>query len=529
MTDARSNTPVRPAGTGRERRVKASRLRAEVLGAIGLVALLVLAYVAKAWAGLHNDLVRAAFRYADNQFSEAPLFVQLARMGSGGRAYTPTHDVASYVYGPVYLSLMNALHGGQLPDVVALRSLGIAIGVLAAVPLALTSVVLAWRAGVRRRALLPNAVAAVAGFTLGVAVLSRANTFDTLHPDNLLFALAALSLAIFYAVAARLLPGAVALLLVPIGVLSAFTEQQTLFVAPVLLVGLAALRRLSLPMAIAAVAATFGGAGLWWAAMPKDARAWVFQVPLAQPYFASFEHVRDGLAFLMRWQPYLGLGFIAAGLQIALTRARERGRYTWLWNDLLPMLAIVVTAFAGYLRAFGFTNSLCLIAVAVVPYLAALLATLVEPLLIARRSKVVFYGSLLLAIAVAVSLGVPPKQEADEKIVTEMSAVDEAAHELCARGKTIEVMAFPDLFADCPAAKPALAVSFQQLTAAFPRYFVGPTVYDGPIDAGYVVTVSSLLPPGYWTGLYRLEKSMPAVIGFDQNYFPVKFLVYRRK
>jgi hypothetical protein len=58
-------------------------------------------------------------------------------------------------------------------------------------------------------------------------------------------------------------------------------------------------------------------------------------------------------------------------------------------------------------------------------------------------------------------------------------------------------------FLKCPTATFALEASYLELRVAYPRYYAGPTIFDRPPDAHYVL-VSEIQPlPWAWLPYYR--------------------------
>ena len=91
------------------------------------------------------------------------------------------------------------------------------------------------------------------------------------------------------------------------------------------------------------------------------------------------------------------------------------------------------------------------------------------------------------------------------------------------------VTILPDLFMNCRSAQFALGPSFEELIAAYPRYYVGPTVYDQAINAKYIVVSSGFPLQAPWRARYHhIVRRVPVVVGWGANYFPFDMLVIER-
>jgi hypothetical protein len=493
-----------------------------------VAALLVcVAFAVEGYGALANALARAVFPFAQNQFSEAPLMLELHRMASGLAEYQSTLAANSFPYGPAYLFVLNLMRGGQPPNVVSARFVTITLGLLTIVPIVFSSLFIAARAGVSRKSTVANAVTGVAAGLLGAAVITRAITFDAVHPDDQLFVLVGSALAIYYAIAAGILRPAFVWALTFIGVVATFTELHSFAIVPVLLLALAVARAVSYRIALFALGVYVTLDLLVIASMAGDARAWAFLVPIAQPFDFSRMRIRDFFVLLFHWQPYIGLVILAVAAAVAILWRRERTRT--LWIDVAPVAIVLATALGGYFRSLALWNNLSLICIVCVPYFGAMLGSLAAPRVVAPLNRPLAIACVVLAAAMCFGLNLPPKQEPSVLIFSQMDAASTAATQLCGRTKKVVVVAMPELFFSCPNAAYALGASFQQLAAAFPLYYVGPTVFDKALDAPYVVTTDSLPLPAHWAKDYVLEHQLPVVTGFDQNYFPLQLQFYRRR
>jgi hypothetical protein len=513
------------------RTVKATRLRIAVTAAIVVASLLILGYALAAFGGLRVVLERATFPFADAQFSEGPLFLQLQRMATGGQAYLPTDDVNSYVYGPVYLQVIDLFRrlSGGVPNIVSDRFITMLIGLLATVPTAFSALIIARRGFVRASNNAAITVTCVAAAAMTAAVMVRTMTFDNLHPDDLLFTLIATCLTLYYGISSGAMDPRYVWALAVLGVVSAFTELHSVALVPCLLFCLTATRAIKVRTLANTLALYIGAIVFLVAFIGPDMRAWAFLVPLARPSEFTQLRYNEVMALFTHWHRYAALLLLSVPAMIALLWRREGVRT--LWVDALPVLALLATGGAGYFHRLGIKNSLFLIPLICVPYFAAMLGSLTTPQIVGRN-RILQPGSalgLLLVVAMTFALSILPKQVPNAEVYTSMERAHSVALELCQRQEPIVVLALPDLFFSCTTATYALAASFEQLAAAFPVYYVGENVFDRRIDASYVVTVGSAPLPHPWVGDYALDNTVPALLGYDENYFPDPMQVYRHK
>lgn len=514
-------------GVKRPRARRLSRLRLVVIAMIVVSALVSIAFALLGYGALANALARAVFPFAQNQFSEAPLILELHRMATGEAAYQPTLDTNSFPYGPAYLFVLNLMRAGQPPNIVSARLVTITLGVLTIVPIVVAGLLIARRAGVPRRNTVANGIAGAAAGLLGAAAIMRAITFDTVHPDGLLFFLVGSSLALYYAIASRALRPQFVWLVAALGVFATFTELRAFAIVPALLLALAAARVISYRLAFLAIGANALVSLVVLASMPGAERAWTFLVPIGQPLEITPARVGDLVRLLVRWQPYIGLSILTVPATLAILWRRERERIIWI--DAVPVAIVLATAIGGFLQKLGLWNNLSLICVACAPYFGAMLGALVTPRVLASLNRWLAAGCVVLAAAMCIGLNRPLKQEPSVQISSEMDVANNAAGQLCSSNKPIVVMAMPDFFFTCPTAKYALAASFQQLAAAYPEYYVGPTAFEKAQTATYVVTVNSLPLPARWAKDYTLDHQVPAVAGFDQYYFPLQVQFFKHR
>jgi hypothetical protein len=502
-----------------------------VFGALGLAIAL---FAVGAFPVAANSIERAGFAYANLQWSEGPLILQLHRLALDQPAYLSTLQVNSYDYGPLYVTLLSTLRAlFALPDgVVAYRTLSMVLGLLAVVPFAFASIAIAERAGLARGFAAKAAIATGAVF-LGISVMARSVTFDTLHPDNLAFLMIATALALHFAIAARIVPPATIWALVGVGILSALSKQSSAAVVPFLLAGLAGAGVVSVRRALVAFAALAVGIVLLVIAMPQDVRAWTVLVPAAQPYEFWFSRIAECLKNITSWQAYIGISFIPAAIAIGVL-SRRGGRRAAL-VDAAALLAVAIVAFAGYFKTLGIWNNLTFLCLGTVPYAAALLGFAFDQRLHVRDQRTLALGSLASLVALGLALIGGTKPVPDAQIKQQMSAVFATAKRLCATNQSIMVTTFPDAFFGCPYAEYALGQSYTELQVAYPKYYVGKTVFDQPTKAHYVVAYNNdndppvLVGLPFWYADYRLVDRFPVVHGWGQGFYPVQFRVFEHR
>jgi len=518
----RSASPAQPA------------LASICFGALALLAIAL--FAVEAFPAVVNALARMSFAFADSQWSEPPLILQLHRMAIGQPAYLPTPLANSYDYGPLYLIVLGALRRllGQPDATVPYRALSMALGALTIVPLACAALAIAVRAGIARGDPAKTAIA-LGTALLGIAVLARSITFDTLHPDDFAFLLLATSLALHFALAARILRAPFVWALVAVGIASAFGKQNAAVVVPLLLAGLGGARVISLRLALAACGAVVVAIVVVVLALPNDVRAWILFVPLNQPYEFWPARIAQCWQYVTFWQPYLAVSFVPAAAALGLLGRRCGLRA--LSVDAAAIVALAIVAFTGFFKTLGIWNNLTFLAIATIPYAGALLGS--GFLASYRGARVA--ASVAVAFVTLFALGVAlrggEKQVPDAQIYSELSAVDALATQLCATKQPIVVTVFPQAFFGCPTAIYALVPSFQELTVAFPRYYAGPTAFDQPIAARYAVVAAGtngaaahLGLPGAWKAEFpHLIKRVVAVQGWGANYFPVEVRVFEHR
>jgi hypothetical protein len=518
--ESKALTETRPA--------EADRQAVLTMAALAVFAVFVLATAFDAWIGLSNSFTRAEFPFAENQWSEGPLLLQIRRILSGVSPYTSTLSVNAFDYGPVYMYLTewirNLLH---LPfDIRSFRYINMAFGFVSVVPVTICALLVARRAGIRPSDRLGNVAVVISTISLALALLSRSITFDVMHPDNLSFILVSTTLVLYYGIASGRLREQFLVPMVLIAIVSVFTKQNNFLIPPALIIALFAARRISARWAAYAGGGFLLGVILLLVMAPADERSWIFFVPRAHRYELIPTRIWDCWIFLTYWEPYLSLLIVGAGVAIAFI-VRAQGKRE------LPIHAtavgiVLLASLAGFFKVLGEWNNLTLIGIVTMPYMGALLGVLVTPRTW-QSSRLVMGLSVALAVTLPLALISDPKQVPNRTIYAAMDRVKQAANDLCMRRTQIMVTWYPELFFDCPYATFVLVDSYQELVAAFPGYYVGPTVVDVPTQATYAVGVDRdiKLLPGVWRKEFKVEQAMPAFYGWGANYWPVQFRIYR--
>jgi hypothetical protein len=494
-----------------------------------LVAVAGVLYVLAAVSGLQNAFPRAVFPFAGNQPGEWPLIVELHRFALGQPTYTSTTLLSAHSVGVVYPFVLGALRtlSASGDHIVTYRVISMLLGFLAIVPLSFTALAILERAGFQRTIVASVSVVA-STVALTVAVLSRSATFDALDPGNLEYLLVATALALHFTLAGGRAPKYLVWILVADGVFCGFVKQSAVLVAPILLAGLIVARVITPRVFGGAIAACVGGLIVGLIIMPGDARAWTLLVPLAQPYVVSTERVLQALQFFTHLAPYLGMSFLSAAPAFYLLWKR-RGT-DGLAVDIAAVAAVVVVGLLAYFKQFGSFDDLTVISAATIPYTTAWLGILVDPAPYPRRQQILMAASALLPIALAATLFGGVKQVPDIALYAEMDGARIAAHNLCsATTGTVLVTVLPELYQNCKSAQFALGPSYDELVAAYPRYYIGPTVFDKPTTAEYIVVSSGFALPWQWRAHYHnVVRRVPVVVGLAANYFPFEMLVIKR-
>jgi len=447
-------------------------------------------------AGLATDAVvnvtfatwRAAVPFVNPAWSEGPLLLELRRIAAGQAEYTAPYLLSAYDYGPVYPYVLNTVRefAGLHVGIVALRGVSMAVGLLSAVPLGVTAWLLTARLQPQRPPI-AAAISAVAAGSLGLAVVARTITFTLLHPDDLVFLLVATIVALYFAIALKVVGRDWIWALAALGVAATFTKQNTVAVVPLLLVGLAlsdaALSRRALfvlGVGVAAVAASI-------LAMPPDMRAWAVFVPLAHTY--EFNAARAGglLRALTVQGAHVGLLLLLIIPFVLAVRNRRS-----LVLDGAALVAVGVAGLAAYFKRLVVENNLLLFAAVTVPYAGALIGTTFVVAGDQRRTAVAAFG-FLLAVALVVALPFPFGSPF-VRYPGRANHIAEIVHRLCSTGSTLLALNVLSEVFDCPQAVFALDASLTELRLAYPRYDPGPTLFDRRPTARYVISAVQPLP-----------------------------------
>ncbi len=477
-------------------------------------------------------LTRAGLPFADNLWSEGPLLLQLHRMAIGEPWYTPTTAVNSFTYGPLYLLTLRWIERAlSLPlDPGGLRRISIALSLLSTIPLAICALLIALRAGIGSKQRLAQSAVAITALLFGAAVVTQSLAFEALHPNALLFLCVECALALYYAIEGGLLPQRCIWFVALACLLAAFTDQNSSPLFPILVFGLVATRAVPFRAgAVAALSFVLVVAALYLA-MPADARAWTLLVPRSQGYGLSLPAFAGFWTNLWAWQPHLLTLAVATCVTMALLWRRNGLRS--LPTDVAPLLAVLVTALGGFFRQAGTGSNLTLLGLFAVAYYAVLAGMLVTWSVATGRRTAAGIVAALIVVAVPLTTYFPARQIPDATMLGQLRQAQTVATELCARHEAILVTVFPEMFFDCPTARFALTVSFGQLVAAYPRYYVGQTPLDVAPVTPYVVSVDFYgmpVPLPGWLKDYHIIRKVPAPFGYASTfYWPSNMLVYAR-
>ncbi len=487
---------------------------------------LLLFWIAKeGWDELSTAIARAALPFPNSQWSEGPLMLALHWMHVGQPAFRSTLEVNGYDYGPFYLWLLAGVQTiFQLHFAVTnVRWISMWSGILCVVPLAFSTLFIAWRLGVEQSNRAATALAIAFSTLLAVATITRNFTFATLHPDSLVQTLAAVALAIYYAIGARKLDARWSFALVAVGVLLFLTKQNSVLLVPLLLFSLGYSNILSRRFTGYAIGAYVVLDVLAIRLMPTNMRAWVFSVPAAHSY--EFWRFGSFLEFFGRLQSHLGLLTVLAIATIVYF-GRHEGRRRLVY-DLIPLVAIASIALSGYFKVYGRWNDLTIFGMFAIPYVAAIAAYVSRPAAWSAATQV--RNLVVVALLIMTTMGFENQHAvvADPAAVASMQSVQKAANALCAKKQTILVVADPGMFFDCPTARYSLWLSEVELRAALPSYNPGPTAWDKPVDDRYIVDLDFWPIPPVWSKSYKIVQTIPTVYGWQYFYTPVKFRIWQ--
>jgi hypothetical protein len=521
---------VQPPTPAKVRPFRVSPLRAGFAVLLTVVAGLLFLLVVDAAIFLQPTLARIAFPWADNQWSDGPIIVQLYRLEHGGPAYAPAHLADSFDYGPVYIYLLFALRRvlGLAFSSSSYRAMSASIGLLSIVPLGICATLIARSLGLRRARSASMLIVLCTTALLSFAVLSRNITFDALHPDTLLALLASCSLALYYALAMRLVDGRFIWALAAIGTLMIFTKQNSFMVFPLLGLALWRTGALSAKLWLASFAAFVAISVLALDLMPADMREWTFQVPGSHPYETHGFRLSELWLSLTDWQLYIGLELAVFAVVVVLL-ARRRGSLEYVVHGA-PAAATVLMALSAYFKVFGVFNNLSFIALFSAPYCAALTGMLTTPRFVTRAKRLAVVGSVILLFAVGRSLHEATRRDvAGQTSIAQMSAAESTLRELCARQKVL-VTFNPDFFFGCKNAHFSLFFSYAELYAGRNRHRFGLTIFDRPTSYPYVVdtNIAPWAIPKTWQRKFHIERELPAVLGFEDRYLPVNIRIWAR-
>jgi hypothetical protein len=507
-------------------------LRVGFAVALTLLAGLMFLLAVDAATFLPATLARIAFPWATNEWADSTIIMQLYRLEHGGPAYAPAHLTSSYDYGPVYVYLLFFLRKlTSLPfSIVSYRTISMWLGLVSALPFLVCAGLIARGLGLLRTRSAPMLVAICAAAQLSIAVLSRNITFDSLHPDALLAALIGVALALHYALAMRLIDRRAVWLLVAVSVVTVFTKQNSFVVFPLLALGLWRTGALSTRLALGSFAAFSGFVLFVLALLPHDIREWTFEIPSSHPFeFTTWARLVEFWQFVTYWQVYLTLELVVfAGVVVLL--ASRHGRSEYVIHGVAAA-GILVMALTAFFKALGTFNNFSIVALFCVPYCAALIGMLTTPRFVGRTNLLSLAGCALLLALIGRSLHDATRREIpDAAIMAKMSTANAALRDICARGPVL-ITVDPDMLLGCKNAHFSLFVSFQELTTARRQHKFGLTIFDRPTTFPYVVDVDSYAYcsiPRSWQRAYHIERQLPIVLGYGNNYFPVNMRIWAR-
>jgi hypothetical protein len=509
--------------------VKATTSRLRVGVAALNIALILLVWLLLTEAAIYwpDALARIAFPWADNEWGDGPILMQLHRLAVGQPAYTSSLSAGSFDYGPVYVFLLFVVGKLlRLPfGIVSFRAISIVLGLLSLIPYAICGTLIAVRLGMRRMRLLTVVVAGVTAL-LEMTVLSRDITFSSLHPDTLMALLLAVTLALYYGMVTGRLPEYGIWLLLAVSLVAAFTKQNSVIIFPFLLAALALTGVVRRRIAFAALGAFVVLVVAIFAAMPPDMRAWTLSIPQAHGYeFARSKRALDLLTYLFVRQYYVTAELAVVALVSALIAHREGARAYIV--DGAPAIGVVIVAILAYFKVLGVWNNLSLIALFAAPYCGALVAPLMSVRFVRRARPVMTVAAIVLLALVGLGVhSAEPPFVATPEVRDQMTTVDRAMHALCAEGKPILALIFTDMFSDCANARQFSMIAFLEVQHARDRFEPGLFVLDRPPAFPYVVDIGQFPIPRRWQRYYRKAHEYPAWFGFGNYYYPATLRVW---
>ncbi len=494
-----------------------------------MVALVLLAWVLFNATALYSPdaLARVAFPWADNEWGDGPILIQLHRLYLGQPAYVNSVLATSFDYGPVYVFVLFAVAKvtGAPFGIVTFRAISVALGLLSAIPFAACAMLIARRFGVPLTRGLTTLVV-IASVLLTLALVSRDITFASLHPDALVALLTATVLAVYYAIATRRLNPRFVWALLTVSAVAALTKQNSVLVFPLLVAALAVTGVIRWRLAIATVAVFAGVIVAAFALMSPDMRAWTLLIPQAHGY----EFTRSGraaglLQYLFSWQYYITAEVVMVALVSALIQRREGWRaYV---TDGAPLLAIAAVAILGYFKVLGVWNNLSLLALFAAPYCAALIVPLVTARSVVRTPWAWTLGAAVMLAAVAIGIDASEAPGvASSEMRSQMADVQVAMRALCAERAPILALTMTDMFLDCPNARLFPMLAYLEEENARNGFSPGLFALDRPPAFPRVVDMQLFPIPRRWQRFYRLVKSYPAVFGFGNYYYVQRVRVW---
>jgi len=487
-------------------------------------------------ASLYITLARAALPFADNGWADHAQIYALVRMAQGGPAYTAPIELNSYIYGPLYLWVVNALRAlmGVPPGIVVLRSISMALGFLSLVPLLAVTAIIAPLAGIERRSSPQFMLALLATAIVGICTITHDLTFNTLHPDVLLFLIVATTLALYFALARSAIRREWLAAFVPLCVLAFLTKSNAVCFVPILIFAHVWAKRISWQVAFVVIAGALAASAIAFVALPQDVKIWTLIIPASEPIsvertyqiFIDLFGSRDGV-----YVNFIGAMLVATvvtGYAICARSGKE-------WAILIggALVAAIITAIPAFLKQGGTWNNLVLIAVCCVPFTGLLVALPFRATTAGTLSRGLSYiGAAALAL-MTLSFALSNQQTPRALDVEHLANARAFAERLCRDHPKDRVYTtlFPDLFFGCPNSLYHSQWAIGDISWAAPKFTIGTTVDADPHTryAAYVVS-PHFGSPQWLLSNYSPIWSTPVIVGeWYTQYDHVPLTFYERK
>lgn len=485
---------------------------------------------------IHMTLARGALPFADNGWADHAQIFALNRMAHGGPAYTAPIDRDSYIYGPLYLWTLNGIRGllGLPPAIVVLRTISMLAGMLTLVPLVAVTALLAPLAGIEPRSRFAYGLALAATIAIGVCTITHNLTYDTLHPDALLFLIAGTSLALYFALARGLISEWWLAAFVPLSVLAFLTKANAVAFAAILVLSLLVARRISARSAAFSLAAIALATAAAFALLPPDVKAWTVFIPSSEPLLVSrgYQIIIDLFSSRDGVFVFFAGAMLFTSAVCAYAIAEKTGKK---WSILVAgaILAALATSAPAYLKQGGTWNNLILIALCCVPFTGICVALpFRKPENGTLPGGVAFVNAFALT-AMLLSFALNNKQIPTQADLAHLRGARDYAVRLCHEHPSDKVYTtlFSDLFFACPNLVYHNQIALGDLSWAEPKYTLGVPV-DADPGTRYVAYIDSprFGTPGWLAQNYRPIWSTPIIAGeWFTAYDHVPFVFYERK